>query len=213
MAIFNQNQGQIYGRTPIILLFLLAGLSLRAQSVEVMPGTEYFFADVQFFRPLDQQFRSSFFHRTRVQLDYDNQASFFTAAYLNYTTASGLGPSLVSRLDNGGGNLDVGLHYYRQNGATSFFGLLAASLTDGGVISWFSILRHTPTIAENWKLYSSLELFTVLRKADHTASIQRLRLGLSHRSYQFGLAANLLELGNDFVFLNDSYGLFIRTEF
>ncbi len=196
-----------------MLITLLCATPIYTQSVEVMPGTEYFFADVQFFKPLDKQYRTTFFHRTRVQLDYDNQTSFFTAGYFNYTTTSGFGPSLVSRLDNGGGNLDLGVHYYRQGGQATFFGLLSASLTDGGVLSWFSIFRFTPPLTEEWKLYTSVELFTVLRKADHAASIQRLRLGLSHRSYQFGLAANLLELGNDFTFLDDNYGLFIRKEF
>lgn len=196
----------------LIILFCW-NTSAFAQSVELMPGSEYFFADVQFFKPLDQQFRTTFFHRTRVQLDYENQTSFFTAGYFNYTTSSGLGPSLVNRLDNSGGNLDLGVHYYQQGKQATFFGLLSASLTDGGVVSWFSIFRFTPQLWEGWKLYTSVELFTVLRKTDHAASIQRLRLGLSHRSYQFGFGANLLELGNNFAFVNDNYGLFIRKEF
>lgn len=196
-----------------VLLMALYWLPIQAQSVELMPGTEYFFADVQFFKPLDKQFRTTIFHRTRVQLDYDNQSSFFTAGYFNYTTSAGFGPSLVSRLDNDGGNLDLGVHYYHEGGQATFFGLLSASLTDGGILSWFSIFRFTPPLTKTWKLYTSVELFTVLRKADHAASIQRLRLGLSHRSYQFGLGVNLLELGNDFSFLNENYGLFVRRTF
>ena len=68
----------------ILLLTLVGAPLVYSQSVEVMPGMEYFFADVQFFKPLDKQYRTTFFHRTRVQLDYDNQASFFTAGYFNY---------------------------------------------------------------------------------------------------------------------------------
>ncbi|MEL6833849.1 MAG: hypothetical protein AAFY48_04520 [Bacteroidota bacterium] len=62
-------------------------------------------------------------------------------------------------------------------------------------------------------MYSSLELFTVLRKGRHAASVQRIRLGLDHRSYQFGLGLNLLSVSTDWTLLDDNLGLFIRHAF
>ena len=196
-----------------LLLFLFIYRSSSTQSIEFMVGDQYVFTDVQFLKAFDKAYKFTVFNRTRTQIDYEDQVNFFSAAYFNYTTNSGLGGTILGRLGNAGSDVDAGIHYLKNAENVTFFGLASASLTDGGIYSWFSILRYRPKINSKWKVYSSLELFTVLNKWNHAASIQRIRLGLDYDSFQFGLAANLLELGEDFVFGTNNYGVFIRKEF
>lgn len=186
---------------------------LYTQSVELMPGNQYLFTDVQFLGNFDQGYKFTLFNRTRVQIDYDDQVDFFSAAYLNYTTNFGLGITSIARINNQGSNIDVGIHFLKNTKNISFFGIASFSLTEDNTLSWFSILRYRPVISEQWKFYSSLELFTVLNQSGHAASIQRIRIGMDHQTYQFGLATNLLALGNKFDFFNNNYGVFIRKEF
>ncbi len=198
----------------LTICFLYLFFALKSQSVELFPGNAYFFSDIQFLKNFDSKYRFTIFSRTRAQVTYDeDQVSFFSAAYLNYTTKPGLGISVIGRMNNFGSNVDGGLHFLKKNKQFTFFGILSLSLTDEGAYSWFSIIRYRPAINERWKVYTSFELFTAFKKEDHLASIQRLRVGLDYKSYQFGLAANLAELGNDFIFTDDNYGVFLRKEF
>ena len=199
--------------TNSILFLLLIQLGLKAQSVELMPSTEYLFADIQLLKPFDRSYRFTLFSRTRIQVDYKEQVNFFSGAYFSYTQKNGWGTTFLSRVNNTGTGADGGIHYNRNSTNWSFFGLLAKDLTEIGGYSWFSILRYRFRLNETWKAYCSLELFTAMDDGNHIASLQRIRLGLDRADYQFGLGFNWLELGNDFLFINDTYGIFIRKEF
>ena len=198
----------------IIGIFAFLNITKQsAQSIELMPGDQYVFTDVQFLRSFDKAYRFTLFSRTRAQIDYDDQVDFFTAGYLNYTTKIGLGVTGLARINNVGSNVDTGIHFLKNTKNISFFGLASVSLTEDNTFSWFSIFRYRPSLNEDWKIYTSVELFTVLNNSGHAASIQRIRLGPEYKTFQFGVAANLLELGDDFDFFNNNYGIFIRKEF
>lgn len=195
-------------------IFCLAFISkIKAQSVEIMPSTEYVFTDVQFFKALDKKYTTTLFSRTRAQVNYDNEVNFFSAGYLNYTTKSGWGISGIGRINNIRSDFDAGLHLYKAKKDFSLFSIFSKSLTTKKIYSWFSIFRYRPEINEKWKIYTSFELFMVFRNTDHLSSIQRIRGGLEYQKYQFGIGANLQELGSDFEFFNNSYGVFLRREF
>lgn len=197
----------------LLLLIGLLNTQVFGQSYELMPATEYVFADIQFLEPFDKSYRFTLFSRTRIQVDYDEQVSFFSGAYFSYTPKSGLGTTFLGRADNAGAGADWGIHFNRTKATWSFFGLLAKDLTESNAYSWFSIFRYRPKINGQWKGYHSIELFTVMNGGDHGASLQRIRLGVEKAGYQFGIGFNWLELGNAFLFLNDSYGIFIRKSF
>ena len=162
---------------------------------------------------MDSRFRNSVFSRTRARIDYgEDSPDFFSGLYLNHTFNSGLGLSVLGRINNRAADIDIGPHFYKQTKNLSFFGLLTFSLTDWGVYSWFSILRYRPSLNNMLKLYSSFELFIAMDQSNHLASTQRLRLGLDYQTYQFGLALNLTEFGNKFEFVNNNFGVFVRKE-
>jgi len=181
--------------------------------MELLPSTEYVFADIQFLEPFDRAYRFTLFSRTRMQIDYKGQVNFFSGAYFSYTQKKGWGTTFLGRVNNAEVGADGGIHYSQNRTNWSFFGLLAKDLTEPGGFSWFSILRHRLRLNETWKAYSSLELFIAMDGGNHIASLQRIRIGLDRMGYQFGLGFNWLELGNAFLFLNDTYGIFIRKEF
>ena len=197
-----------------MVVLMATSLGVTGQSVELMPGHRFVFTDVQFLKAFDKAFKFTLFNRTRAQIAYeDDRVDFFSGNYLNYTTPSGFGGSVVGRFNNLGSDVDIGPHFFKQTKTITFFGIASLSLTSGGVYSWFSIFRYRPELTPRLKLYTSVELFTAMNKSDHLASTQRLRLGLDIRTIQFGGAVNLTEVGGNFTFANNNIGVFVRKEF
>ena len=91
------------------------------------------------------------------------------------------------------------------------FALASVNLNDELLYCWFSIFGYTTTINGDWKLYSSLELFSVFGEIGHLSSVQRIRIGLDKKGYQFGLAVNLNE--SRFTEFDRNSGLFLRKQF
>ena len=196
---------------PAIIFMMFLSNFGRGQSLEIMVGNERIFADVQWLKFIDSQKQWSLFSRTRATVDYENQTNLFSGAYLNYTLKNGLGASLVGKIGNSGG-ADAGFHIFKAKRDWMLFGLASVGLKNELEYSWFSIFRYTPKIKDHWKFYSSLELFTLLRKENHLVSIQRIRLGFDYRQFQFGVAGNFSESGNDWISFSNIGG-FVRKSF
>ncbi len=195
------------------LLFLAAANFSFSQSIEIMAGDKYVFADLQWLKPFDSQYRWSLFSRTRMTVDYDNRANLFSGAYLNRTTKSGLGASLVGKVSQTtGASADAGAHFFKSKPKWMLFGLATVGLKNELEYSWFSIFRFTPKINDRWKWYTSLELFHLFNKNGHAFSVERIRIGVDYQGYQFGLAGNLQQVGTDLK-TNDNLGGFIRKSF
>ena len=192
---------------------VLAGIRLNGQSLEIMPGTERVFADAQWLKFFDSARKWSLFSRTRATVDYEDNTNLFSGAYLNYTTSSGVGGTVLGRISNGGAGSDVGAHLFKANDKWMLFALASVELSTELSYGWFSILRFTPSLSDRWRLYSSLELFSNFGKSGHVASVQRMRLGLNRSGYQFGLGLNLTGIGKDYSNTDTNPGLFVRKEF
>lgn len=196
----------------IVLFWLMSSFSSFSQSLEVMAGHEQVFADVQWLKFMDTKKQWSLFSRTRATVNYDNQTNLFSGAYLNYTLKNGIGGSLVGKIGANGGGADAGIHIFKAKPNWMLFGLFSVGLKDQLEYSWFSILRITPRINEKWKVYTSLELFTLMGQENHLVSVQRLRLGLDYQKNQFGIAANFREVGESWTDTSN-IGVFIRKSF
>lgn len=195
----------------IFLLFLLPN-NLHAQSLEFMAGHKRLFADMQWLRFLDNQHHWSVFCRSRATVDYNNNTDLFTGAYINYTTKSGLGASIVGKITSTEGAIDAGLHIFKVKSDWMLFGLASLGLKSDLEYSWFSILRYTPKVGARCRLYTSLELFFLFQKNRHVYSVQRLRVGLDWQGLQFGLANNLTEFGKAWQ-TDNNFGGFVRKVF
>ena len=192
-----------------LLIFPFLGYS---QSFELMPGDKRIFADIQWLKPLDKQYKWTLFSRTRATVDYDNNTNLFSGVYLNHTTKSGFGGSIIGKIGANSGGVDAGVHLFKSKPNWMLFAVVSAGVKSELEYSWFSIFRFTPPLNEKWKLYTSLELFTLFNRGNHLISVQRMRLGLSRKSVQFGLANNLSEASNDLI-ANNNFGVFIKKTF
>ena len=177
-----------------------------------MAGDERIFVDAQWLRFFDEDRKWSLFSRTRATTDYDEKTDLFTGSYLNYTTSIGLGGSLVGKVANSGAGVDGGLHVFKSKPSWTLFGLASVGLQKELEYSWFSIFRFTPQLNEKLKLYSSLELFTLMNDAGNVVSVQRIRLGIDRKGFQFGLANNSTKWASS-TLLDNNFGGFIRKSF
>ena len=183
-----------------------------AQSFEVMPGTERIFIDAQYLKFLDQNNRLSLFSRARATAEYDEPVTdLFTGGYLNYTTPSGFGGTILGRIGSNAAGIDAGIHYFKASKSFMIYALPSVNIGDELLYSWFSIIRYTPQLKKEWKLYSSLELFSAFGQIGHLSSVQRIRLGLDKKAYQFGAAINLDE--SRFSETDINPGVFFRKSF
>lgn len=154
------------------------------QSFEVSPGINRIFLDAQFLKFFDQQSRISLFSRTRATTTYDGtKTDLFTGGYVNYSTASGVGGTVVGRISSTATGVDVGVHFFKAKRAFMVFALPSIQLQKDLFYSWFSILRFTPGINDNWKMYNSLELYSAFGSQGHLASVQRIRVGMDRKGY------------------------------
>lgn len=202
----------IWKKILTLIFWIGFGLVIQAQSFEIMPGVQRIFIDAQYLKFLDHEGRISLFSRARATAEYDRQASdLFTGAYLNFSTRSGLGVTLLGRIATHTSGVDAGLHYFRSKRNWMLYALPSINLGDELIYSWFSILRYTPELSEEWKLFSSLELFSAFAQMGHLNSVQRFRVGLDKKGYQFGLAINLNQ--SRFSETDVNPGAFFRKQF
>lgn len=197
----------------MILGLLLLNRNAQSQSFEVMPGTERIFVDAQWLKTFDAERRWSLFSRSRATVDYDENTNLFMGAYINYTTKSGFGGTVVGRISSLGAGGDAGVHFFKANEKFIIYALASVEMSAEPGYSWFSILRYTPSLSEKWKLYTSLELFSNFNGDGHVASVQRIRVGLDRKGYQFGLALNLAGLGERYSTTDTNPGIFVRKQF
>ena len=178
-----------------------------------MPGTERIFVDAQWLEFMDEEHKWSLFSRSRATTDYRENTNLFTGAYINYTTRTGIGGTVVGRISSQGAGSDAGLHLFKASGKGMIYALASLGLSKDLSYSWFSIMRYTPALSEKWDLYASLELFSNFDKVGHVASVQRMRMGVSRKGVQFGLALNLSGLGQNYENRDSNPGIFIRKQF
>lgn len=177
-----------------------------------MPGSERIFIDAQYLKFFEGSERVSLFSRARATAAYDDKSTnLFTGAYLNYTTRSGFGGTVLGRIATSGSGVDVGPHYFVAKKSLVLFALASINISDELLYSWFSIIRFNPDISPKWKAYLSLELFSSFGAVGHLFSVQRIRCGLQKKVYQFGLAINFNE--SRFSDTDINFGVFARTLF
>lgn len=194
-----------------IILFVFWKISMP-QSFEVMSGTKRLFKDAQYLKFFDTENKVSLFSRARATAEYNEQKTdLFTGAYLNYTTQSGFGGTILGRIASNNSGIDAGIHYFKATNRWMIYALPSINLKNELLYSWFSILRFTPELKKEWRLYSSIELFSAFDQIGHLSSVQRIRLGVEKNTFQFGLAVNYNHSRYSSTDLNP--GIFFRKQF
>jgi hypothetical protein len=198
-------------------MLLMAGANVPAigQSipVEVFVGHERTRLDMLWFRPFAKESHWLFFNRNVASVDHSNRTSFGSIAAVSYNLKMGLGAVVNATFNNGGAFPKAGLQYARRKGHFTLFGWVVVETLKDPDLDLFLLTRFEPPINEKLRVFSQLELFTVLNADGHVQSTQRIRLGLGWRAWQFGPAADLTTAGTDSPFTTTNLGGFLRHEF
>lgn len=203
-----------------ILMGFLFHFNVKSQSIEIMPGNNFVFADIQLLQPLVENYRTSIFNRSYIRAFYEkapDRLDYLSATYFNVTSDIGLGGSLIGRFNKDGFTTDAGVHFLGQFKAITLILVPSFNLENTDIRIVFGTLRFRPAINETIKLYSSFENTSVYLVTDHLTSTQRMRLGLEYSGFQMGFAANMSQLSSPFLpelfWYHENYGVFVRKEF
>ncbi len=218
--IYNKER-KIYKRTASVLLLFFSFEVIQAQSlpVEIMAGHQRAGVDVLWFRNFSSPKATTspwlFFHRTRASSNYHGQTSFGVTNALSYNFKKGIGIVATVQLLQSGVAAKGGIQYVKVFGRASLFSWVVAGNNTDHFASgdWFVLLRWTPIINRNWNWFTQLELLSSINLESNKNFVQRLRLGLSRNRWQFGLALDQSQTGNNKLITFGNNGLFLRKEF
>jgi hypothetical protein len=209
----------------LVFVFLTTGSRpLLAQLAPQLFGghqaVEYNFL---WFKEVDKKGKLSLFNYTTFTVNYASKANnayeIYQVGILNLNKTWGIA----------GGGRFIGNAFiplvalsFQQVSKNLYFNLFpSAQLTTSGEeplgqkmsYSLFGLLFYKPKLNDTWKMFNQLSFEPLFNAAQHLYSYQQIRVGLQYNEcFQFGLGANLEQLGKDFTF-RQNYGLFLRKEF
>lgn len=204
-----------------ILLLLFCAEAGQAQSlpVEIMGGHKRAGVDVLWFRNFSSPKGTTspwlFFHRTRASSNYHGQTSFGVTNAISYNFKKGIGIVATVQLLQSGVAAKGGIQFFKAFERASLFSWVVAGNNIDHFASgdWFVLLRWSPNIKNNWNWFTQLELLSSIDIESNKNFVQRLRLGLSRNRWQFGLASDQTQSGNNKLIAVGNNGLFLRKEF
>lgn len=212
--------------TLALVLFLLGSNAIAQIPVEILLGHEKTSFDLMFFKYFKKQdgnnSRVLFFNRNRASIDYRQtsntylpQFGFTEALSYNHPAWKGFAPVLVAQLLNRGIYPKAGLQYAKLAKDFTFFSWVVAELQQEPNVDFFVLTRYTPPLSERLHLYTQLELVNAFPTVENKtfSLIQRFRLGLKVKDWQYGLGADFSQNGRDTWTNTDNLGLFLRHEF
>ena len=207
---------------------LLSGGIAFSQSipVEVFAGDKKTTLDIMFFKYFKnnekQNSRFLFFNRNRASIDYKMtettnlpQFGFTEAISYNTPKLKGFAPVAVVSILNKGVYPKVGIQYVKQKTTFTFFGWMVAETLKDANIDLFILSRFTPKLTDKINLYTQLELlnnFPTTNKNNFNF-VQRIRLGLKLKEFQFGAGFDFAENGRKNYTNTTNIGGFLRYEF
>lgn len=204
-----------------ILLFsiLLTNLTLFSQAVEYYAGHQRTGVDIMWYKFIQNKNHENtpilFFSRNRASIDYNNEfGALGSVNALSYNLKNGLGFVGVGTITNWGLTAKLGVQLYKQKGDFMFFGWAVADLKKEGNIDVFGLFRYTPSLNEEWKIFSQVELFPVYNpKTGNWNLTQRLRVGPKYRKFSFGAMADFNQTGKSEFTYTNNFGGFLRYDF
>lgn len=192
----------------LIVAATLSAAAARANSIEVMSGQNASTLDLKVSGKITKE--TGIFVRSRTTTDYDNRTGHFLLADISYTLGAGLdavmetqaAAKVVPR---------VGVQYSRRIGELSLYGMMSGTTMDGGNAELTLQQNYTPKVSPKVHLVVDMEEVTNDGK-QHNYSLQRGRISLGINGWQFGAAADAMEIGEELT-LDYNIGMFGSTKF
>lgn len=211
-----------------ILVFLIGiSTSINAQiPVEVFGGHEKSTLDIMFFKYFKNKENTNskflFFNRNRVSIDYNMTSTtnlpsygFTEAISYNNLKLKGFAPVIVGQFSNRGVFPKAGIQYVHIKNNLLLFTWVVCELQEKPNLDFFLLARYEPKLTEKLNLYTQVELinaFPIESNLNYTF-IQRARLGLKIKTWQFGAGADFTAIGNSSFVNTNNIGGFFRHEF
>jgi len=166
-------------------------------SVEVMAGDKSTTLDTKVRTNVAP--RTNLFLRGRTSVDYQGEVGYFGLADLSVNLVDGLDAVAEAQFIPGVGVVPrLGLGYFKKVDDFSVYGLATAGLNGENVDAEFvANLRYAPQLTDDFNLVLNLENVTNVGEQGHNFSVQRLRTGLGHDNYEFGVAVDITEAGGE----------------
>jgi hypothetical protein len=210
----------------VIILLSFWGTAKAQIPVEIFGGHEKTTVDIMFFKFFkNKQGENSkwlFFNRNRASIDYRMtsttylpQFGFTEAISYNHPKLKGFAPVIVGQIFSRGVYPKAGIQYAHIKSEITIFTWLVCETLGKPDLDYFLLFRYTPKLSEKIDLFSQVESVNAFPtvSTDNYSFTQRLRLGLSIKSYQFGAGADFNQTGNSTFDKTYNVGGFIRHEF
>ena len=206
--------------------FLIGNDAFAQIPIEVFGGHEKSTFDVMFFKYFKNKENANskflFFNRNRVSVDYKMTSTtnlpvygFTEAISYNNAKLKGLAPVIVGQFSNKSISPKAGIQYVHIKSNFLLFTWVVCEIKEKPNMDFFLLTRYEPKLTEKLNLYTQLELvnsFPTESTLNYTF-IQRARLGLKVRTWQFGAGADFTEIGNTAFINSNNIGGFLRHEF
>ena len=215
---------KIFSLVTTILLF--RSVVIAQIPVEVFAGHKKTTADIMFFKFFKNKEAPNsdwlFFNRNRASIDYAMTSSanlpqfgFTEAVSYNNKKWKGFAPVAVVQILNKGVSPKAGVQFAKIKKDYTIFTWVVCEILENPNIDFFFLGRYTPKLTDKLNLFTQLELVNALPTAEtnNFNFIQRLRLGLKVKEYQFGLGADFTALGRNNFTTTQNLGAFLRYEF
>jgi hypothetical protein len=163
-----------------------------------------------------------FFNRNRASVDYRMtkstylpQFGFTEAISYNHEKLKGFAPVLVGQVLSWGVLPKAGIQYAHIKKEITIFTWLVCETLEKPDLDYFLLFRYTPKLSEKLNLFTHVESVNAFPtvSTDNYSFTQRLRIGLSIKSCQFGAGADFNQTGKTIFSKTYNIGGFIRHEF
>jgi hypothetical protein len=140
---------------------------------------------------------------------------FTEAISYNHEKLKGFAPVLVGQILSWGVFPKAGIQYANMKKDMTIFTWLVCETLEKPQLDYFLMFRYTPKLSDRINLFTQIETVNSFPfvSNDDFSFIQRLRLGLSIKGYQFGAGADFNQMGNTTFANTYNIGGFIRHEF
>jgi hypothetical protein len=210
----------------VMILWVFCGTAKAQIPVEIFGGHEKATIDIMFFKYFrnkkGENARWLFFNRNRASIDYRMtktnylpQFGFTEAISYNHENLKGFAPVLVGQVLSWGVYPKAGIQYAQIKREITIFTWLVCETLEKPDLDYFLLFRYTPKLTEKLHLFTQLESVNTFPTVsiENYSFTQRLRVGISIKSYQFGAGADFNQTGNTTFTKISNVGGFFRHEF
>lgn len=210
----------------IIASFFYMNGAFAQIPVEIFAGNKKATFDLMFFKYFKNKEAANskflFFNRNRASIDYKQTTTtnlpafnFTEAVSYNLSQLKGFAPVLVAQVNNKGIFPKAGIQFYYRKKNFTFFSWVVCETLKNPNVDLFMLTRFEPKLTAKLNLFTQLELVNAFPtiNTNNYVFIQRVRLGLKVKEWQFGAGCDLNEYGNTSFVNTNNIGGFLRHEF